>query len=74
MRRDRQAISSHTVDIYTFPHTYEVKVDTTITNIANFAKNCGITYKDLKLVNPWLRETRLNNKSRKTYTIKIPVH
>lgn len=61
-------------DLYTFPHTYEVKVDTTITNIANFAKNCGITYKDLKLVNPWLRETRLNNKSRKTYTIKIPVH
>ncbi len=61
-------------DLYTYPHTYEVKVDTTITNIANFAKNCGITYKDLKLVNPWLRETRLNNKSRKTYTLKIPIH
>ena len=61
-------------DLYTYPNTYEVKVDTTITNIANFAKNCGVTYKDLKLVNPWLRETKLNNKSRKTYTLKIPIH
>jgi len=61
-------------DLYTYPDTYEVKVDTTITNITNFAKNCGVTYKDLKLVNPWLRETKLNNKSRKTYTIKIPIH
>ncbi len=59
-------------DLYTFPSTYEVKVDTAISNIASFAKNYGITYKDLKLVNPWLRETKLNNKSRKEYIIKIP--
>lgn len=59
-------------DLYTFPSTYEVKVDTAITNIASFAKNYGITYKDLKIVNPWLRETKLNNKSRKEYIIKIP--
>lgn len=59
-------------DLYTFPSTYEVKVDTTINNIASFAKNYGVTYKDLKLVNPWLRETKLNNKSRKEYIIKIP--
>ena len=61
-------------DLYTYPKTYEVKVDTTITNITNFAKKHEITYKDLKLVNPWLRESKLNNKSRKTYTIKIPVN
>ena len=60
-------------DLYTFTDTYEVKVDTVITNIASFAKNYGITYKDLKIVNPWLRETKLNNKSRKEYTIKIPI-
>ncbi|WP_435263581.1 lytic transglycosylase domain-containing protein [Tenacibaculum sp. nBUS_03] len=59
-------------DLYTFPTTYEVKIDTAITNIASFAKNYGITYKDLKIVNPWLRETKLNNKSRKEYIIKIP--
>ncbi|CAM1333737.1 lytic transglycosylase domain-containing protein [Tenacibaculum aestuariivivum] len=61
-------------DLYTFPTTYDVEVDTTITNITKFAKNYGITYKDLKLVNPWLRETKLNNKSRKKYAIKIPVN
>jgi hypothetical protein len=61
-------------DLYTYPDTYNVKVDTAITNIAHFAKNHGITYKDLKIVNPWLRETKLNNKSRKTYTLKIPAH
>ncbi len=61
-------------DLYIHPTTYDVKLDTAITNIANFAKHYGITYKDLKLVNPWLRETKLNNKSRKEYTIKIPIH
>ena len=59
-------------DLYTYPETYEVKVDTAITNIANFAKNYDITYKELKIVNPWLRQTKLNNKSRKLYKIKIP--
>ena len=59
-------------DLYKLPKTYTVKVDTTITNIANFAKRYGITYKELKLHNSWLRENKLNNKSRKLYTIKIP--
>ncbi|CAL2077983.1 Murein transglycosylase [Tenacibaculum dicentrarchi] len=61
-------------DLYTFPVTYNVKVNTSITNITNFAKKYEVTYKELKLVNPWLRESKLNNKSKKTYTIKIPVN
>ena len=60
-------------DLYCYPPTKEVKVDTTITNLADFAKKFNVTYKELKLVNPWLRETKLNNKSRKKYTIKIPL-
>ncbi|GGG99790.1 murein transglycosylase [Polaribacter pacificus] len=60
-------------DLYTLPKTKTVKVDTVITNIATFAKNFGTTYKDLKLHNPWLRENKLNNASRKMYEIKIPV-
>ncbi|MGB1042465.1 MAG: lytic transglycosylase domain-containing protein [Tenacibaculum sp.] len=60
-------------DLYTLTPTYTVKVDTAITNIARFAKNYGITYKELKLHNSWLRENKLNNKSKKEYTIKIPV-
>lgn len=61
-------------DLYQPITTYDVKVDTAITSIANFANQHKITYKELKLENPWLRETHLNNKSRKLYTIKIPVN
>lgn len=61
-------------DLYTLPKTRTVKVDTVITNIASFAKNFGTNYKELKLHNPWLRENKLNNKSRKLYHIKIPVN
>jgi len=61
-------------DLYTLPTTRIVKVDTAITNIARFAKNFGTNYKELKLLNSWLRENKLNNKSRKLYEIKIPVN
>ena len=59
-------------DLYTLPPTYTVEVDTVITNIALFAKNFDTNYKELKLHNPWLRENKLNNKTRKLYEIKIP--
>lgn len=59
-------------DLYSMPKSYEVKVDTPITNIAAFAKSFGTHYKELKIHNPWLRENKLNNKSRKVYYIKIP--
>lgn len=61
-------------DLYELPKTKTVKVDTVITNIASFAKGFGTNYKELKLHNPWLRENKLNNKSRKLYYIKIPVN
>ena len=60
-------------DLYTSPATRTVKVDTVITNIASFAKGFNINYKELKLHNAWLRENKLNNKSRKSYKITIPV-
>ncbi len=60
-------------DLYTLQKTRTVKVDTVITNIANFAKHFGTNYKELKLHNPWLRQNKLNNKSRKVYEIKVPV-
>ena len=59
-------------DLYTLPASYPVKVDTAITNIASFAKKYNTNYKELKIHNPWLRENKLNNKSGKTYYIKIP--
>ncbi len=50
----------------------EVKVDTTIDNLAQWAKNHGISYAQLKEANPWLRSRFLPDKSRKLYRIKIP--
>jgi len=60
-------------DLYTLTKTRTVKVDTIISNIALFAKKFDTNYKELKLHNPWLRQNKLNNKSRKMYEIKIPV-
>lgn len=60
-------------DLYTLPKSYTVKVDTAIANIASFAKRYDTNYKELKLYNPWLRENKLNNKSRKLYHIQIPI-
>jgi hypothetical protein len=60
-------------DLYILPKTRTVKVDTVIHNIASFAKKFGTNYKELKLHNPWLRQNKLNNKTRRLYEIKIPV-
>jgi len=60
-------------DLYSLGKTKLVKVDTPITNIADFALAQGTYYRELKNFNPWLRENKLNNKSRKVYYIKIPI-
>lgn len=59
-------------DLYSFPEVREITIDYEIPDLADFAKSYGVTYKELKLVNPWLRETKLNNRTRKLYTLKIP--
>lgn len=59
-------------DLYKSVPTYNVKVDTAVTDFTKFAEKFGINYKILKIHNPWLREPHLNNKSRKLYEIAIP--
>ncbi|WP_396598115.1 lytic transglycosylase domain-containing protein [Dokdonia sp. R86516] len=59
-------------DLYAEVPTYKVEVDTAVTDFVKFAERFGINYKLLKLHNPWLRETKLNNSSRKKYYIEIP--
>lgn len=59
-------------DLYNNVPTYQVKVDTAVTDFTQFAQKFGINYKILKIHNPWLREPKLNNKSRKLYYIDIP--
>ena len=54
-----------------FQNYYEIVVDSSIVNWGDFAHNYGITYRELKRYNPWLRDNHLtviNN----TYQIKIP--
>lgn len=59
-------------DLYE-PYRYStVSVDSTINNMASFANSFGVSYKDLKICNPWLRDAFLRNKDRKVYEIKIP--
>ncbi|MCB0655000.1 MAG: lytic transglycosylase domain-containing protein [Saprospiraceae bacterium] len=60
-------------------HLYEpldkyqvVEVDKGITDLGDFAQEHGITYRMLKVYNPWLRTGKLTNKTGKTYQIKIP--
>lgn len=59
-------------DLYSPIPTYKVAVDTAVTDFVKFAERFGITYKVLKIHNPWLREPHLNNGSRKQYFIDIP--
>jgi len=59
-------------DLYYFPDYEIVEVDFSIPNLTNFAKNYGSNYQLLKDANPWLRTNKLENKSKKTYQIKIP--
>jgi len=45
-----------------------------IPNIPEFANSHGFTYKEFKLLNPWLRSTKLTaRKSGKQYTVKMPL-
>jgi membrane-bound lytic murein transglycosylase D len=59
-------------DYYPALPLYDVKVDSAIPNLAEFAGRYSINYKILKFFNPWLRENFLTNEARKTYLIKIP--
>ncbi len=59
-------------DLY-YPIQYnEIEINGSIANIADFASENGITYRELKDMNPWLRETFLTNATGKKYTLKIP--
>lgn len=49
-----------------------VTVDTTIASLGEFAKSQGISYRELKLYNPWLRTTRLTNSRGVAYEIRLP--
>jgi len=59
-------------DLYKPIPFYEIEVNGSIDDFADFAKEYGITYRELKDMNPWLREPFLKNPNKKRYLIKIP--
>lgn len=51
---------------------YEVTLDSSIADFADYAKSLGVNYFILKMYNPWLRDNYLSNKTKTAYTIKLP--
>lgn len=54
------------------PHKI-IRVNSSISNLAQFAIDNGTTYKILKLMNPWIKGRSLSVTGGKWYEIKIPV-
>ena len=59
-------------ELYNGIPTKKMEIDSSITDLAAFAKQQGINYKILKIHNPWLRDKKLTNTSGKKYVIEIP--
>ncbi|HPW66545.1 MAG TPA: transglycosylase SLT domain-containing protein [Salinivirgaceae bacterium] len=59
-------------EMYQYIDTYEVKIDKTIPDLALWAKKKGLTYRELKYFNPWLRANTLTVTKNKKYTIELP--
>ena len=51
---------------------YNITLDGSVNNFSDFATSYGINYKILKYYNPWLRDTTLTNRNKKSYLIKMP--
>jgi membrane-bound lytic murein transglycosylase D len=59
-------------DLYHKIPTITLKVDSAIKDLTVFALGQGYNYKLLKIFNPWLRKSVLENKDKKTYTFHLP--
>jgi len=52
--------------------TKSLEINGPVTDFADFALQQGTSYKMLKYYNPWLRDTKLTNKTGKTYVVELP--
>ncbi|PVX49844.1 transglycosylase-like protein with SLT domain [Balneicella halophila] len=62
----------HPNDLYQPIPTKRIVVDSEIEDLAIWAKRNGINYPILKEFNPWLRQSYLKNKNKKTYYFEVP--
>jgi len=59
-------------DLYAPYQTISLTIDTTISNLTEFAIQQNSNYKTIKLLNPWLRGNKLPNSKGHSYIIKLP--
>tara|TARA_B100001250_G_C19649182_1_gene721813 strand:- start:491 stop:1021 length:531 start_codon:yes stop_codon:yes gene_type:complete len=59
-------------DYYQLRNTYNLEIDTSINNLANFSINLDLNYKIIKQLNPWIRGNTIPNQKNKKYILKIP--
>jgi hypothetical protein len=59
-------------DLYPQIPIQQVSIDSSVANIADYAQKLGLNYKIIKILNPWLRQNTLENKSNKTYILDVP--
>ena len=69
---ERYGFSVDAEDLYS-PMVYRtIAVNTAVASWIDFAKKYGVTYRELKIYNPWIRSSKLTNRSRKTYEVRLP--
>lgn len=56
----------------TFPIYKTVTITGAVPSWSDFAREQGITYRALKVHNPWIVSDKLTNKAKKMYVVKIP--
>lgn len=60
-------------DLYPYiPSKTTIKITDPVPDLVEFALKHGVSYADLKRANLWLRDSKLNNNSHRTYYIEIP--
>jgi hypothetical protein len=58
-------------DLYKIEPVKTVEIDSAVSDFVRFAEKFDMTYKTLKIHNPWLRDKHLDNYSKKVYKIKV---
>ena len=60
-------------DLYSLPPLREIEVTESIDNLASWAVAHKSNYKEVKIYNPWLINTKLNVRIGGKYVIKLPM-
>lgn len=60
-------------ELYTPRAVEEVTVKGPVESWAEWAAKCGVSYRDLREENPWIRAPKLTNRTGKTYKVRVPM-